>query len=104
MLTCLLKLQSCAAGVVKPLCCWRRAFNKDKVTPRTNSMVEEFKPGRGAGGKAAAGAMHAVSSYLLSRGCSLTPLPSNGSAPVSSIELSSRRWHRTHCLLMVTCG
>ena len=37
-----------------------RAFNKDKVTPRTNIMVEEFKPGRGAGGRAAAGAMHVL--------------------------------------------
>ena len=42
----------------------RRAFNKDKVTPRTNIMVEEFKPGRG-GGKAAAGAVFIVSSQFL---------------------------------------
>ena len=42
----------------------RRAFNKDKVTPRTNIMVEEFKPGRGAGGKAAAGSTHVVNIFL----------------------------------------
>ncbi len=33
----------------------RRAFNKDKVAPRTNIMVEDFKVGRGGGKRAAGG-------------------------------------------------
>lgn len=32
-----------------------RAFNKDKVAPRTNIMVDEFKPGRGRGAAAKGG-------------------------------------------------